>query len=212
MGVQPERITRLARACTTAHSKCRALFKPVMEEIRALSKTNLGRYDACGLSGAIYSFAALVARSPRVGTKDDFLVCLKVLQQTRWVFSDNEKRVTDLRFLWNVSRGEHADETLGSPQSRSVFESFMQSQQVVRHTGASPGRTPPGTPPSPPFDPFGPLFRSPSPVKSVRSRGSSGGSFCISEGHNSPDDDFPSRKSPTSLAKVLARREKKKLG
>jgi len=70
-----------------------------MAEVRALSETGLGQYDACGLSKPIYSVAALIARSPKLGTKDGFLVCLGVLQQTRWVYSDHEKKVADLRFL-----------------------------------------------------------------------------------------------------------------
>ena len=89
-----------------------------MEEVRALSKTSIGEYDACGLSKPIYSVAATIARSQIFRAKEDFLVCLEVLQQTRWVYSDHEKRVADLRFLWNESRGISLDEL---PQSPSLL-------------------------------------------------------------------------------------------
>ena len=190
MAIQPERSAQLFRACNTAHSKCRARLGTIIGELKALSGTSLGQYDACGLSKPIYSVAALIARSPKVGTKEDFLVCLKVLQQTRWVYSDHEKKVADLRFLWNVSRDGSLDEPLESPSSPSSLNLF---DALRRH----------------PPPPFNPILRSSTPAKSTRSRGSSGGSLCISEGHNSPDDDVPSRKSPTRLARVLAILEKK---
>lgn len=195
MTIQPERSAQLFRACNTTHSKCRALLGTTIGELKALSRTSLGKYDACGLSKPIYSVAAFIARSPNVGKKEDFLVCLKALQQTRWVYSDHEKKVADLRFLWNVSRNEplgEPPEFSEPPSPPDTFEVFLPRLQ-------------PRTPPSPP--PFSPIFRS-STAKSARSRGSSGGSFCISEGHNSPDDDVPSRKSPTKLARVLAILEK----
>jgi len=199
MAIQPERSTQLSRACNATHSKCRALLGTIIRELKEFSRTSLGQYDACGLSKPIYSVAAFIARSPNVGTKEDFLVCLKALQQTRWVYSDHETKVADLRFLWNASRDEplgEPPESLESPTSPDTFEDFLLRLQ-------------PRTPPSPP--PFSPTFRS-STTKSARSRGSSGGSFCISEGHNSPDDDVPSRKSPNKLARVLAILEKKNPG
>lgn len=201
MAIQSERSAQLFRACNTAHSKCRALLGTIIEELKALSRTNLGQYDACGLSEPIYSVAAMIARSPKVGTKEDFLVCLKVLQQTRWVYSDHEKKVADLRFLWNVSRDEPLDGPPESPESTSSpdpFDAFL----LRGYSDIPPAYGPPGTPPSPPN--FSPIFLSSSPAKSARSRGSSGGSFWISEGQNSPDDDVPGRKSPTKLARVLA--------
>jgi hypothetical protein len=192
MAIQLERSDQLFRACNTAHSKCQALSGTIIGELKVLSRSSLGQYDACGLSKPVYSVAALIARSPKVGTKVDFLVCLKVLQQTRWVYSDHEKKVADLRFLWNVSRHESLDEPPESPESLSspdLFEAF-------------PPRLQPCIPLSPP--PLSPIFRPSTSVKYVRSRGSSGGSFYISEGHNSPDDDAPSRRSLTKLARVLA--------
>ena len=196
MAVQLDGSARLSQACNTAHSKCRVLLKPIMEEVRALGKTNLGQYDACGLSKPIYSVAALVARSPPLGTRADFLVCLKVLQQTRWVYSDHVDKVADLRLLWSVSRDELLHEPSGS-QSLSPLDNVSSSSPVSS------------------------IFQSPSPTRSARSRGSAGpeslssqelssmtsggGSFCIPEGHNSPDDDVPSRKSPSRLAGVLSK-------
>jgi len=193
MAVQFEVSARLCRACNTAHSKCRMLLKPTMEEVRALGKTGFGPYDARDLSKPIYSVAALIARSPPIGTREDFLVCLRVLQQTRWVYSGHEEKVADLRLLWTVSRDESLLEPPGS-QSLSPLYSTSPSSS------------------------FSHIFRSPSPTRSARSRGSSGpvslssrelssttGSFCIPEGHNSPDDDVPSRKSPSRLAGVLSK-------
>lgn len=211
MAINPERSARLSRACNTAHSKCRTLLKPIMEEVRALSKTSLGQYDACGLSRPIYSVAALIARSPTLGKKDDFLVCLKVLQQTRWVYSDHEKKVADLRFLWNVSRDESLDGPLKSPESSSPPYNFYPGSPYPPPTGnlsMLPMHSPPNSPP-PTSPPLSPIFRPSSPVKSARSRGSSGGSCCISEGHNSPDDDVPSRKSPSRFARFLSKLEKR---
>jgi len=215
MAVYPGRSSRLFRACNTAHSKCRTLLKPIMAEVRALSETGLGQYDACGLSKPIYSVAALIARSPKLGTKDDFLVCLKVLQQTRWVYSDHEKRVADLRFLWNVSRDESLDEPPElpgrvKPEGATTYLpppgnlDFISPYPLPAY---NPSDSPPL--PSPPSPPFSPIFRSSSPA---RSRGSSGGSFCTPEGHNSPDDDVPSRKSPSRLASILSKWEKKRSG
>jgi hypothetical protein len=198
MAIQPERSLQLFRACNTAHSKCRALLGTVIADLKALSGTSLGQYDTCGLSKPIYSVAAFIARSPKVGTKGDFLVCLNVLQQTRWVYSDHEKKVADLRFLWNASREEPLDEPPESPEPPSSPDILA----LLRGYTAPP----PNFVPSPPFSP---TFLPSTPAKSARSRGSSGGSFCISEGHNSPEDDVPSRKSPTKLARVLAILEKK---
>jgi hypothetical protein len=205
MAIHPERSARLSRACNTAHSKCKALLSPIMKEVRALSRSGLWEYDACGLSKPIYSVAALIARSPNLGTMGDFLVCLKVLQQTRWVYSDHEKKVADLRFLWNVSRDKLLDEP-SKPQKRSLRGSYPISQGSPP-TGYTSRPPMTASPPSP-SPPFSPVFRPSSPVKSVRSRGSSGNSCCISEGHNSPDDDGPSRKSPSRLARFLSRLEK----
>jgi len=200
MAINPEGSARLSRACNTAHFKCSTLLKPIMEEVRALSETSLGQYDACGLSKPIYSAAALIARSQKLGTKDDFLVCLKVLQQTRWVYSDHEKKVADLRFLWNVSRDESLDGP-PKPPERAKLEDMIIPLSPLCSFDALPLYPPIPYPsmlsmynPSP--SPFSPILRSWSPAKSARSRGSSGGSFCISEGHNSSDDDVPSRKSP----------------
>ena len=217
MAILPERSARLFRACNTAHSKCRTLLSPIMEEVRGLSKSRLGQYDACGLSKPIYSVAALIARSPTLGTKDDFLVCLKVLQQTRWVYSDHEKKVADLRFLWNVSRDESLDEPPKPTESPSLLYNFyaMPYPQPIGYPTMLPMYSPPTSPYSPPTfcvspAPLSPIFRPSSPAKSARSRGgSSGGSFCISAGHNSPDDDVPSRKSPSRLARVLLKLERK---
>ena len=183
-----------------------------MEVVRALSTTDLGQYDACDLSKPIYSVAALIARSPRPGDKADFHVCLAVLQQTRWVYSDHEKKVADLRFLWNASRRESQDKpseipfgpiprspspaksTRSQGSSEQVSSDLVSSDlvsSVVSSSRVSSGRV------------------SSSRVSSGRLssvRGSSGvssRSFCIPEGHNSPDDDGPSRKSPSRLARVL---------
>ena len=124
MAIQPEKSVQLFWACDIAHSKCKVLVETIMGELKALHKTTLWQYDACGLSKPVYSVAALIARSPKLGTKGDFLVCLEVLQQTRWVYSDHEKRVTDLRFLWNVSRDEPLDEHWESPESPSSPDGF----------------------------------------------------------------------------------------
>jgi len=181
-----------------------------MEEVRTLGETGLGQYDACGLSKPIYSVAALIARSQKLGTKDDFLVCLKVLQQTRWVYSDHEKKVADLRFLWNVSRDESLDEP-PKPPERAKFEDVTIPLSPLYNFDAFPLHLPPIVFPTnlsmynPPPPPFSPILRSWSPAKSSRSRGSSGSSFCISEGQNSPDDDVPSRKSPSRLARPRSR-------
>ena len=209
MAIHPERSTRLSRACNTAHSKCKALLNPIMKEVRALSKTSLGAYDACSLSKPIYSVAALIARSPKLGTKDDFLVCLKVLQQTRWVYSDHAKKVADLRFLWNMSRDEWLDE---SPEHQTHLpyssDAILPYSPPTSHTIRPPVSGPSNSPLFPPSPPFNIIVRSSGSVRSVRSRGSSGGSCCISEGHNSPDDDVPSRKSPSRQVRFLSRLEK----
>ena len=194
MAIQSERSAQLFRTCNTTHSECRELLGTIIGELKVLNRTSLGKHDASGLSKPIYSIAAFIARSPNIGTKEDFLVCLKALQQTRWVYSDHEKKAADLRFLWDVSRDEPSGEPpefSKSPPSPNTFEAFLPR---LKH------RTPPSLP-------FSPIFRS-STAKSARSRGSSGGSFCISERYNSPDDDVPSRKSPTKLARVLAILEK----
>ena len=211
MAVQLDWSARLSQACKTAHSKCETLLKPIMGEVRALSETSLGRYDTCGLSKPIYSVAALIARSPTLGTKDDFLVCLKVLQQTVWVYSDHEKKVVDLRFLWNVSRGESLDESANSPESPSLLDKIfaMEPYSPPSFTGeyrvVSPKHRPASSPHPPPFNP---IPRPSSGAKSARSRASSGGSFCIPEGHNSPDDDVPSRKTPSRMARFLSMMER----
>lgn len=124
MAAQPDKSAQLFWACDTAHSKCNALVETIMGELKALHKTTLWQYDACGLSKPVYSVAALIARSPKLGTKGDFLVCLEVLQQTRWVYSDHEKRVADLQFLWNVSRAEQLDEHWESPEFPSSPDGF----------------------------------------------------------------------------------------
>ena len=187
MASQSDGSAQVSRICDSAHSKCRILLKPIMEEIRALSETSLGQYDACGISKPIYSVAALIARSPTLGTTADFLVCLKVLQQTRWVYSDHEKKVADLRFLWNVSRDESLD---GAQISRhfQFLDELYDAYSSSNH--ANPTRS-----------------RGSSPARSARSRVSSEGSFCILEGHNSPNEDVPSRKSPRRLADVLSKWE-----
>lgn len=207
MAVQLDWSAQLSRACKTAHSKCETLLKPIMEEVRALSETNLGRCDACGLSKPIYSVAAMIARSPTLGTKDDFLVCLMVLQQTVWVYSDHEKKVADLQFLWNASRSEPLGESPNPLESLALLDKVlaMESHSPPPFTGeyrvVSPRRNPAVSPHSPRSDP---IPRPSSRAKSARSRASSGGSFCIPEGHNSPDDDVPSRKTPSRMAKFLS--------
>ena len=218
MAVQLERPTRLLRACATAHYKCQKLLKPIMEEVRALSTTDLGQYDACGLSKPIYSVAALIARSPTPGDKVDFHVCLEVLRQTRWAYSDHEKRVADLRFLWNASRSESRGEPsetsfgpiLRSPSptksARSQGSSGRVSSDRVSSSRASSSRVSSGPMSSGRVssDRVSTGRVSSGRVSSVRgSSGVSSMSFCIPEGHNSPDDDGPSRKTPSRLAKVL---------
>jgi len=190
MAVQLDWFARLSQACKTVHFKCGTLLGPIMDEVRALSETSLGRYDACGLSKPIYSVAALIARSPALGTKDDFLVCLRVIQRMLWVYSEHEKQVADLRFLWNVSR----DEPLEDPWK------FTESWPPTL-----PRRRPISSPHPPPSNP---IPRPSSGAKSARSRASSGRSVCIPEGHNSPDDDVSSRKSPRRMARFLSKVER----
>lgn len=93
MAIQSERFAQLFRTCNTTHSKCRELLGTIIGGLKVLNRTSLGKHDASGLSKPIYSIAAFIARSPNIGTKEDFLVCLKALQQARWVYSDHEKRL-----------------------------------------------------------------------------------------------------------------------
>ena len=188
MAIQPDKSAQLFWACSTAHSKCKAVIETITGELKALHKTTLWQYDACGLSKPVYSVAALIARSPKLGTREDFLVCLEVLQKTRWVYSDHEKNVADLRFLWNVSRDESLDEPLESPESLSPpdgFDASLLRQQPLGRSDMPPTYGVPDAPLSP-SPPFSPIFRQSSPVQS-----GSVDSFYTSEGDDSLGDGVP---------------------